>query len=107
MLPSHADSAVRAGGSLRQANTTKSAAAAYKINNGLMLRFKRRLLQGETTQSTFLLRRGWWEVALLAIGLICIGFLFCTTRKLFWTYDDAFLLRVARSATVVDYATSP
>jgi len=96
-----------AGGSLRQADTTKSAAAAYKISNGLMLRFKRRLLQDETTQSTFPPRRGWRELALLAIGLICIAFLFCTTRKLFWTYDDAFLLRVARSATVVDYAASP
>ncbi|HYH09033.1 MAG TPA: hypothetical protein VEK11_18410 [Thermoanaerobaculia bacterium] len=48
------------------------------------------------------MRRG-VELALLALVLAAIAFAYRDATRLFWTYDDAFLLRVVEQADLNDY----
>jgi hypothetical protein len=48
------------------------------------------------------MRRG-FEIALVAIVLATVAFAYRDATRLFWTYDDAFLLRVVDSADLNDY----
>lgn len=44
-----------------------------------------------------------FEIALLALVLAAVAFAYRDATRLFWTYDDAFLLRVVHEADLNDY----
>jgi hypothetical protein len=45
----------------------------------------------------------WFEVVLVALVLTAVAFAYRDATRLFWTYDDAFLLRVVDGADLNDY----
>jgi hypothetical protein len=52
-------------------------------------------------------RRLQLELAALLVVLVAVAILFSDARRLFWTHDDAFLLRVTDSTAAQDYFASP